>query len=619
MKGRKLEVVKITVSLLLLVLGIILSQVIQTNRYVWLAVYLPAFLICGYVPIKKAVKNILKGRVFDENFLMSIAGIGALIIGEYPEAVAVMVFYTIGELFQQIAVERSRKSIESLVNIRPDYAYVLKDNEIERVDPFDVEVGDVIVVKAGERVALDGVVISGTASFDLSALTGESLPVNKEKGDEILSGSINLSGVVNVRVTKEFSESTASKIIDMVENAASNKSKSENFISVFAKYYTPIVVLVALIVGIVPPIIDGGWSTWVYRALSFLVVSCPCALVISVPLGFFAGIGNASKNNVLVKGSNYLEMLSKIDVFAFDKTGTLTKGNFAVTSEVVCKDEEKFRKIIASVESFSNHPIAVAISKKYDNYVDKDSVSEVVEIAGNGVKALFLEDKVLVGNKKLLINEGINVRFESNDVTTIYLAVNGEVLGYVLIEDELKDGSKKLVQELKRKGKKTIMLTGDNEAVANKIASNVGVDEVRANLLPSDKLSVVNKLKEQGKVAFIGDGINDAPVIAGSDLGIAMGKIGSDIAVETADVVLMNDDPTKLLDGIKIARKTMAIVRENVIFSIAVKLIVLVLSGMGIANMWFAVFADVGVSVIAILNSVRTLKYKPNKDKDKTA
>lgn len=619
MKGRKLEVVKITVSLLLLVLGIILSQVIQTNRYVWLAVYLPAFLICGYVPIKKAVKNILKGRVFDENFLMSIAGIGALIIGEYPEAVAVMVFYTIGELFQQIAVERSRKSIESLVNIRPDYAYVLKDNEIERVDPFDVEVGDVIVVKAGEKVALDGVVISGTASFDLSALTGESLPVNKEKGDEILSGSINLSGVVNVRVTKEFSESTASKIIDMVENAASNKSKSENFISVFAKYYTPIVVLVALIVGIVPPIVDGGWSTWVYRALSFLVVSCPCALVISVPLGFFAGIGNASKNNVLVKGSNYLEMLSKIDVFAFDKTGTLTKGNFAVTSEVVCKDEEKFRKIIASVESFSNHPIAVAISKKYDNYVDKDSVSEVVEIAGNGVKALFLEDKVLVGNKKLLINEGINVSFESNDVTTIYLAVNGEVLGYVLIEDELKDGSKKLVQELKRKGKKTIMLTGDNEAVANKIASNVGVDEVRANLLPSDKLSVVNKLKEQGKVAFIGDGINDAPVIAGSDLGIAMGKIGSDIAVETADVVLMNDDPTKLLDGIKIARKTMAIVRENVIFSIAVKLIVLVLSGMGIANMWLAVFADVGVSVIAILNSVRTLKYKPNKNKDKTA
>jgi len=617
MKGRKLEIVKISASLILLLLGIILSQVIQTNRYVWLAVYLPAFLICGYVPIKKAVKNILKGRVFDENFLMSIAGIGALIIGEYPEAVAVMVFYTIGELFQQVAVERSRKSIESLVNIRPDYAYLLKGNKIEKVDPFDVNVGDVIVVKAGERVALDGVVINGNASFDLSALTGESLPVNKAEGDEILSGSINLSGVVNVRVTKEFSESTASKIIDMVENAASNKSKSENFISVFAKYYTPIVVLVALIVGIVPPIVDSAWSTWVYRALSFLVVSCPCALVISVPLGFFAGLGNASKNNVLVKGSNYLEMLSKVDVFAFDKTGTLTKGNFAVTSEVIVKDEEKFRKIIASVESFSNHPIATAISKKYDNYVEKDSVSDVTEIAGNGVKASFLGDKILVGNKKLLNSEGINIDYESNDITTIYLAVNGEVLGYVLIEDELKEGSKALINSLKNMGKKTVMLTGDNEVVANKIASAVGVDEVRASLLPSDKLDVVNKLKEKGKVAFVGDGINDAPVIAGSDLGIAMGKIGSDIAVETADIVLMNDEPTKLLDGIKIARKTTAIVKENVIFSIAVKLIVLVLSGMGIANMWLAVFADVGVSVIAVLNSVRLLKYKPNKSKNK--
>ena len=617
MKGRKLEIVKISASLVLLLLGIILSQVIQTNRYVWLAVYLPAFLICGYVPIKKAVKNILKGRVFDENFLMSIAGIGALIIGEYPEAVAVMVFYTIGELFQQVAVERSRKSIESLVNIRPDYAYLLKGNKIEKVDPFDVNVGDVIVVKAGERVALDGVVINGNASFDLSALTGESLPVTKAEGDEILSGSINLSGVVNVRVTKEFSESTASKIIDMVENAASNKSKSENFISVFAKYYTPIVVLVALIVGIVPPIVDSAWSTWVYRALSFLVVSCPCALVISVPLGFFAGLGNASKNNVLVKGSNYLEMLSKVDVFAFDKTGTLTKGNFAVTSEVIVKDEEKFRKIIASVESFSNHPIATAISKKYDNYVEKDSVSDVTEIAGNGVKASFLGDKILVGNKKLLNSEGINIDYESNDITTIYLAVNGEVLGYVLIEDELKEGSKALINSLKNMGKKTVMLTGDNEVVANKIASAVGVDEVRASLLPSDKLDVVNKLKEQGKVAFVGDGINDAPVIAGSDLGIAMGKLGSDIAVETADIVLMNDEPTKLLDGIKIARKTTAIVKENVIFSIAVKLIVLVLSGMGIANMWLAVFADVGVSVIAVLNSVRMLKYKPNKSKNK--
>lgn len=617
MKGRKLEIVKISLSLFLLILGIILSQVIQTNSYVWLAVYLPAFLICGYVPIKKAVKNILKGRVFDENFLMSIAGIGALIIGEYPEAVAVMVFYTIGELFQQVAVERSRKSIESLVNIRPDYAYLLKGNEIEKVDPFDVNVGDVIVVKAGERVALDGVVINGNASFDLSALTGESLPVNKAEGDEILSGSINLSGVVNVRVTKEFSESTASKIIDMVENAASNKSKSENFISVFAKYYTPIVVLVALIVGIVPPIVDGAWSTWIYRALSFLVVSCPCALVISVPLGFFAGLGNASKNNVLVKGSNYLEMLSKVDVFAFDKTGTLTKGNFAVTSEVIVKDEERFRKIIASVESFSNHPIATAISKKYDKYVEKDSVSDVTEIAGNGVKASFLGDKVLVGNKKLLNSEGINVEFESNDITTIYLTVNGEVLGYVLIEDELKEGSKALITSLKNMGKKTVMLTGDNEVVANKIASAVGVDEVRASLLPSDKLDVVSKLKEQGKVAFVGDGINDAPVIAGSDLGIAMGKIGSDIAVETADIVLMNDEPTKLLDGIKIARKTTAIVQENVIFSIGVKLLVLVLSGMGIANMWLAVFADVGVSVIAVLNSVRMLKYKPNKSKNK--
>ncbi len=613
MKGRKKEIIKISLSSFLLVLGIILSALIKTNKYVWLAVYLPSFLICGYEPIKKAVKNILRGRFFDENFLMSIAGIGALIIGEYPEAVAVMLFYMVGETFQDVAVERSRRSIEDLVNIRPDYAYLLKDGEAVRVDPFDVNVGDVIVVKAGERVALDGVLVDGSASFDLSALTGESLPINKSVNDEILSGSINLSGVVEIRVTKEFSESTASKIIDMVENATSNKSKSENFISVFAKYYTPIVVFVALIVGIVPPIFDGMWTTWVYRALSFLVVSCPCALVISVPLGFFAGLGNASKNNVLIKGSNYLEMLSKIDVFAFDKTGTLTKGNFAVTGEVINGDEEKFRRIIGSVESFSNHPIALAISKKYEKYLDKDSVKDVVEIAGNGVKATFLGDKVLVGNKKLLLVEGVNVEECDNTGSVIYLAVNGKVTGYVVIEDEVKDGSKTLIKALKDMGKTTVMLTGDNERIANKIGESLGVDKVEASLLPKDKLEAVQSLKQNKKVAFIGDGINDAPVIAGSDLGIAMGKMGSDIAVETADIVLMNDEPTKLLSGIKIAKKTMIVVKENVVFSLAIKLLVLILSGVGIANMWFAVFADVGVSVIAILNSVRLLKYNPNK------
>lgn len=613
MKGRKKEIIKISLSSFLLVLGIILSALIKTNKYVWLAVYLPSFLICGYEPIKKAVKNILRGRFFDENFLMSIAGIGALIIGEYPEAVAVMLFYMVGETFQDVAVERSRRSIEDLVNIRPDYAYLLKDGEAVRVDPFDVDVGDVIVVKAGERVALDGVLVDGSASFDLSALTGESLPINKSVNDEILSGSINLSGVVEIRVTKEFSESTASKIIDMVENATSNKSKSENFISVFAKYYTPIVVFVALIVGIVPPVFDGMWTTWVYRALSFLVVSCPCALVISVPLGFFAGLGNASKNNVLIKGSNYLEMLSKIDVFAFDKTGTLTKGNFAVTGEVINGDEEKFRRIIGSVESFSNHPIALAISKKYEKYLDKDSVKDVVEIAGNGVKATFLGDKVLVGNKKLLLVEGVNVEECDNTGSVIYLAVNGKVTGYVVIEDEVKDGSKTLIKALKDMGKTTVMLTGDNERIANKIGESLGVDKVEASLLPKDKLEAVQSLKQNKKVAFIGDGINDAPVIAGSDLGIAMGKMGSDIAVETADIVLMNDEPTKLLSGIKIAKKTMIVVKENVVFSLAIKLLVLILSGVGIANMWFAVFADVGVSVIAILNSVRLLKYNPNK------
>lgn len=579
-------------------------------------IYALSYVLVGGKVVLSAIRNIFRGQVFDENFLMTVATLGAFAIGNHPEGVAVMIFYEIGELFQSYAVNRSRKSISSLMDIRADYANLITDGEEKKVDPSEIKIDDIIVIKPGERVPLDGIVIEGNSSLDTSALTGESLPRNIELNDEILAGVINLTGVIRVKVTKEFGESTVSRILELVQNASSKKAQTEKFITKFARYYTPVVVLSAVALAIIPPLVVEGalFSDWVYRALIFLVVSCPCALVVSIPLGLFAGIGGASKNGVLIKGGNYLEALKDVETVVFDKTGTLTKGVFKVvkinTNNI---EESELLRIAATGESFSNHPIAQSILKAYGNEVDKSIISNYEEISGNGIKVNIDNKEVLLGNYKLMNSNGIKYNNSEEIGTVVHVVVEGEYKGSIVIADEVKEDSKEAIEMLKKIGvKKCVMLTGDNKKVAEKIAEELGLDEVYAELLPTDKVVMVEKLlkekSEKGKLAFVGDGINDAPVLARADVGVAMGGIGSDAAIEAADVVLMRDNPSSLVDAIEIGRKTNRILWQNIIFSLGVKIAVLIPAAIGIANMWEGVFADVGVTLIAVLNSMRALR-----------
>lgn len=579
-------------------------------------IYALSYVLVGGKVVLSAIRNIFRGQVFDENFLMTVATLGAFAIGNHPEGVAVMIFYEIGELFQSYAVNRSRKSISSLMDIRADYANLITDGEEKKVDPSEIKIDDIIVIKPGERVPLDGIVIEGNSSLDTSALTGESLPRNIELNDEILAGVINLTGVIRVKVTKEFGESTVSRILELVQNASSKKAQTEKFITKFARYYTPVVVLSAVALAIIPPLVVEGalFSDWVYRALIFLVVSCPCALVVSIPLGLFAGIGGASKNGVLIKGGNYLEALKDVETVVFDKTGTLTKGVFKVvkinTNNI---EESELLRIAATGESFSNHPIAQSILKAYGNEVDKSIISNYEEISGNGIKVNIDNKEVLLGNYKLMNSNGIKYNNSKEIGTVVHVVVEGEYKGSIVIADEVKEDSKEAIEMLKKIGvKKCVVLTGDNKKVAEKIAEELGLDEVYAELLPTDKVVMVEKLlkekSEKGKLAFVGDGINDAPVLARADVGVAMGGIGSDAAIEAADVVLMRDNPSSLVDAIEIGRKTNRILWQNIIFSLGVKIAVLIPAAIGIANMWEGVFADVGVTLIAVLNSMRALR-----------
>ena len=608
----KKEVIKVVIALILFLISLIIPF---ENAWINIGIYIISYLIVGLDVLIEAIKNIFKGEVFDENFLMTIATIGAFAIGEYPEAVAVMLFYQIGEMFQSYAVDKSRKSIASLMDIRPDFANIKKNGSIEKVSPDKISIGDIIIVKPGEKVPLDGTIVDGNSMLDTSALTGESVPREVNIGDEVLSGSINQNGLIEIKVTKSFGESTVSKILDLVENASSKKSKSENFISKFAKYYTPIVVVIAVLLAIIPPIIfkETEFIQWLYRALTFLVVSCPCALVISIPLGFFGGIGGASKLGVLVKGSNYLEALSKTEVVVFDKTGTLTEGVFEVKKvNSVDITKEDLIKYAAYAESFSNHPIANSLKKAYGKDIDNKKISETHELSGLGVNAVVDGNAVFVGNEKLMQEKNIEY-IKCNEIGTIlYVAINNQFKGTIIISDKIKADAKKAIEKLKKNNvKKIVMLTGDKKAVGESVAKELGLDEVYTELLPNNKVEKVEELmkskSKKGKLAFVGDGINDAPVLAISDIGIAMGGLGSDAAIEAADVVLMTDEPSKVVDAIKISKKTLKIVKQNIIFAIAVKILVLILSAIGLSNMWQAVFADVGVSVLAILNALRVL------------
>ena len=606
---------KIVIALVLFVIALLIPF-----PYEWInnVVFIASYLIVGLEIVLKAIRNITRGKVFDENFLMAIATIGAFGIGEFPEAVAVMLFYQVGELFQSYAVDKSRKSISSLMDIRPDYANVKRNDEVSKVSPEEVKIGELIVVKPGEKVPLDGVVEEGKSMLDTSSLTGESMPQDVSVGDSVLSGCINKSGLLTIKVTKEFGESTVSKILDLVENASSKKSKSENFITKFAKYYTPAVVIIAVLLTIVPPIIikDAVFTDWLYRALTFLVVSCPCALVISIPLGFFGGIGGASKKGILVKGSNYLEALAQTEIVVFDKTGTLTEGIFEVQKiETVDIKKEELLELAAYAENHSNHPISLSVKNAYKNKIDMKKITETEEIAGLGVKAIIDGKQVLVGNDKLMEQAKINYEKSTDIGTILYVAIDNKFAGYIVIADKIKDDSKKTIEILKEKGiKKTVMLTGDKKQVGENVADILGVDEVYTELLPDGKVKKVEELlkqkSEKGKLVFVGDGINDAPVLALADIGIAMGGLGSDAAIEAADVVIMTDEPSKIGNAIQISKKTMRIVRENIIFSLVVKIAVLILTACGLSTMWEAVFADVGVSIIAILNSLRALRNK---------
>ena len=586
------------------------------NNSVYIILFIASYLVIGGEVILTALKNITNGEIFDENFLMSIATIGAFFIGEYPEAVAVMLFYQIGEVFQGYAVNKSRKSISSLMNIRADYANVLRSNNEVKVSPEDVSLNEVILIKPGERVPLDGVVLNGESFLDTSALTGESVPREIKAGDEILSGEINNSGVLKVRVTKEYGESTVARILELVENASNKKAPTEKFITKFSKIYTPIVVLVAVLVAIIPPIFIKGavFSEWLYKALSLLVVSCPCALVVSIPLGFFSGIGAASKKGVLVKGGNYLEALKEGEIIVFDKTGTLTKGVFKVTSinaKNISKDE--LLEITALGEANSNHPIAVSIAEAYGKKINKNEIESYKEVAGHGVEAIIRGKNVLLGNSKLMIKNNIFYDKVNTIGTIVHIAINSEYKGNIIISDEIKENVKEAIVELKNAGiKKTVMLTGDSKEVAEKVANDIGIDEVYSELLPSDKVNkleeVLNKKVGNGKVLFVGDGINDAPVLARADIGIAMGGVGSDAAIEAADVVLMKDKIESISDAIRISRKTNKILWQNIIFSLFIKVAVMILVVAGLTNMWAAVFADVGVTLLAVLNSMRIIR-----------
>lgn len=588
------------------------------NEWLQIALFIISYIIVGGDVVKRAVKNIFKGQVFDENFLLSIATIGAFFIGKYPESVAVMLFYQVGELFQSYAVGKSRKSIASLMDIRPDYANVKKGDELVKVDPDEVQIGDIIVIKAGEKIPLDGKVIEGSSMIDTSALTGESVPREVEVGSDILSGCININGVITAEVTKEFGESTVSKILDLVENASSKKSNSEQFITKFARYYTPVVVIIAVFLAIIPPlVIDGAtFSDWIYRALAFLVVSCPCALVISIPLSFFGGIGGASKKGVLVKGSNYLEALAETEIVVFDKTGTLTKGVFNVQEihpEGVSKEE--LLELTAHAESYSNHPISLSLKRAYSKEIDNGRISDVEEISGHGVIATVDGKKVMAGNIKLM--KMMDIPYFKGELigTIVHVAVNNKYIGYIVIADEVKEDSAQAIKELKAANiKQTVMLTGDNKSIGSKVAKELGLDKVYAELLPADKVEKLEELFSQkskkGKLAFVGDGINDAPVLARADIGIAMGGLGSDAAIEAADVVIMTDEPSKIATAMKISKKTLKIAHQNIVFAIGIKIIVLILSAFGIATMWTAIFADVGVTIIAVLNAFRALNVK---------
>lgn len=602
-------------------------------KYGWLfpfALYLTVYLLIGYDVLWKAVRNIAHGQVFDENFLMSIATLGAFALGIYrgvsgleiegfDEACAVLLFYQVGEWFQSYATGRSRKSISALMDIRPDYANRKRGDGFEQVDPSEVKIGDIIVVNPGEKVPLDGVVVKGSSTLDTKALTGESLPRDVSENGDVISGCVNLTSQIEVRVTKEFYDSTVSKILDLVENASAQKSKAENFITKFAKYYTPAVVIAALLLAIVPGAITSDWSTWVYRALSFLVVSCPCALVISIPLSFFAGIGAASRYGILVKGSNYLEKFNKANIFVFDKTGTLTKGNFAVTKVNSKCGENEILRLAAIAEQNSNHPIARSIVSAYGKESERSYV--LTNIAGEGIVAVRGDDKILCGNEKLMKQHGISFEKENGLGTVVYVAHNGNFEGSILISDEVKEESAQVIGELNRMGCRTVMLTGDNEAIAKNVASKIGLTGYKASLLPQNKVEEVDKmLKTKGQkdvLCFVGDGINDAPVLIRSDVGIAMGGVGSDAAIEASDIVLMKDDLRGISLAKRIAKKTMTVVMENIWFSLIVKLVILVLSAFGIANMWIAVFGDVGVAVLAILNAMRVNTKYSNEPKNK--
>ena len=621
-KKQKTMLYRIIIAAVLVAAVTVLEKILELNVWIAAVLYMVPYFVIGYDILKKAWKGILKRQVFDENFLMAVATVGAIALGEFREGVAVMLFYQIGELFQSVAVGKSRKNIAALMDIRPDYANIVVDGQIEKVDPDEVEIGTIIVVNPGEKVPIDGIIIEGNTSLNTSALTGESVPRDAACGDEVISGCINLTGTIHISTTKEFGDSTVSKILDLVENSSLKKSRSENFITKFAKYYTPAVCYSALALALIPPIFNmimgnpAAWQTWIIRALTFLVISCPCALVISIPLSFFGGIGCASTNGILVKGSNYLEALAATKYIVFDKTGTLTKGVFEVTGNYPENgfSQDELLYYAAYAESGSSHPISLSLKKAYADKLELERVSGIEEVAGHGVKAVVDGKKVAAGNVKLMNKVGASVTSEHDDGTAVYVAIDGVYAGCITISDVVKPTSKEAIAGLKAGGIKTVMLTGDTARTAQRVGSELGLDEIHSELLPADKVAQVERLLgEKGakeNLAFVGDGINDAPVLSRADIGVAMGALGSDAAVEAADVVLMDDDPAKLALAMRISTRTLAIVRQNIVFALAVKLVCLLLGAIGIANMWVAIFADVGVMVLAVLNATRALKIK---------
>ena len=621
-KKQKTMLYRIIIAAVLVAAVTVLEKILELNVWIAAVLYMVPYFVIGYDILKKAWKGILKRQVFDENFLMAVATVGAIALGEFREGVAVMLFYQIGELFQSVAVGKSRKNIAALMDIRPDYANIVVDGQIEKVDPDEVEIGTIIVVNPGEKVPIDGIIIEGNTSLNTSALTGESVPRDAACGDEVISGCINLTGTIHIRTTKEFGDSTVSKILGLVENSSLKKSRSENFITKFAKYYTPAVCYSALALALIPPIFNmimgnpAAWQTWIIRALTFLVISCPCALVISIPLSFFGGIGCASTNGILVKGSNYLEALAATKYIVFDKTGTLTKGVFEVTGNYPENgfSQDELLYYAAYAESGSSHPISLSLKKAYADKLELERVSGIEEVAGHGVKAVVDGKKVAAGNVKLMNKVGASVTSEHDDGTAVYVAIDGVYAGCITISDVVKPTSKEAIAGLKAGGIKTVMLTGDTARTAQRVGTELGLDEIHSELLPADKVAQVERLLgEKGakeNLAFVGDGINDAPVLSRADIGVAMGALGSDAAIEAADVVLMDDDPAKLALAMRISTRTLTIVRQNIVFALAVKLVCLLLGAIGIANMWVAIFADVGVMVLAVLNATRALRIK---------